>query len=67
MVFCENSEKQLKASKAMKQVFLIVGDFGNVILPFTLLIGQIGLAVAAYMTAMTGWEYLKKGLPHMKD
>ncbi len=47
--------------------FLIVGDFGNVILPFTLLIGQIGLAVAAYMTAMTGWEYLKTGLPHMKD
>lgn len=45
--------------------FLIVGDFGNVVLPHTLLIGQIGISIAAVLTASTGWAYLKIGWQHM--
>lgn len=45
--------------------FLVIGPFGNSVLPFTLLIGQIGLTVAALITVVTGWNYLKAGLLHM--
>lgn len=47
--------------------FLIVGDYGDVIVPNTLLIGQVGLGIAAVMTAVTGWNYLRIGMAHMKD
>lgn len=45
--------------------FLIVGNAGDVVLPHTLLIGQVGLLVAAVMTAITGWNYMKVGYKHM--
>lgn len=45
--------------------FLVVGNYGDVILPYTLEIGQIGLMIAAILTVMTGWSYLKAGLKHI--
>ena len=45
--------------------FLVVGDYGDVILPHTLEIGQWGLAIAAILTVVTGWSYLKAGLKHI--
>jgi cardiolipin synthase len=42
--------------------FLIVGDQG----PFPIrLIGDVGLAAAAALTLITGWDYLRAGLGHM--
>ncbi|MCB1530867.1 MAG: CDP-diacylglycerol--glycerol-3-phosphate 3-phosphatidyltransferase [Rhodospirillales bacterium] len=46
--------------------FLIVGDYGDVILPHTLSYGQWGLALASILTLITGWDYLKTGLKHIK-
>lgn len=46
--------------------FLVIGDYGNSILPYTLLIGQILLTVAALITVVTGWNYLKVGFKHIK-
>jgi cardiolipin synthase len=45
--------------------FLVVGDYGDVLVPYTLEIGQYGLAIAAILTVMTGWAYLKAGLKHI--
>jgi len=42
--------------------FLVVGDFGNWLLPETLLIGQILLSISAILTAITGWDYMHQGL-----
>jgi len=42
--------------------FLIVGDAG----PSPIReIGMIGLAAAAFLTLITGWDYLRAGLTHM--
>lgn len=46
--------------------FLVVGDHGNVILPETLLIGQILLSLAAILTIITGLEYFAKGLKEIR-
>lgn len=46
--------------------FLIVGNYGDVILPHTLSYGQWGLTLAAILTVITGWDYLKAGLKHIK-
>lgn len=45
--------------------FLVIGDYGDIILPYTLEIGQWGLTIAALLTVMTGWAYLKAGLKHI--
>ncbi len=45
--------------------FLLVGDYGDVILPNTLLYGQWGIVIAAILTLITGWGYLKAGLKHI--
>ncbi len=44
--------------------FLIVGDAGPAILPVQL-IGEVGLWVAALLTFVTGYDYLRRGLKHM--
>jgi cardiolipin synthase len=42
--------------------FLIVGDAG----PFPIrIVGEVGLAAAAFLTLFTGWDYLRAGLRHM--
>jgi cardiolipin synthase len=45
--------------------FLVIGDYGDAILPNTLLIGQVLLTVAAVITLITGWNYLKAGFVHI--
>lgn len=45
--------------------FLVVGDYGDVVLPYTLEIGQWGLAAAALLTVTTGWAYVKAGAKHL--
>ncbi len=45
--------------------FLVIGDYGNSVLPHTLQIGQILLALAAIITLITGWAYLKTGMKHI--
>lgn len=45
--------------------FLIIGDFGDVILPHTLFIGQLLLTVAAILTVITGWRYVTEGIKHI--
>jgi cardiolipin synthase len=42
--------------------FLVVGDFGNILLPHTILIGQILLSISAVLTFVTGWDYLRQGM-----
>jgi len=44
--------------------FLVMGDYGDVVLPHTLEIGQWGLTMAAILTVITGWDYLKAGFKH---
>jgi cardiolipin synthase len=46
--------------------FLIIGDYGDRLIPNTLFIGQCGIAVAAVITIITGWNYLKAGFQHIK-
>ena len=47
--------------------FLVVGDFGDVLVPETLLIGQILMTGAAILTVITGWEYLSQGIKAILD
>jgi cardiolipin synthase len=47
--------------------FLVIGDFGNIILPNTVYIGQILLSLAAFLTAITGYDYLRQGLKAITD
>jgi cardiolipin synthase (CMP-forming) len=44
---------------------LIVGDDGPVALP-TKLLGEVGLGVAAALTMVTGYDYLRAALKHMR-
>lgn len=45
--------------------FLVIGDYGDALVPETLLIGQFLLTVAAIITLVTGWNYLKVGFRHI--
>lgn len=45
--------------------FLIVGDAGEVLVPYAAEIGVIGLWVAAVLTLVTGYDYLRVGLKHL--
>lgn len=53
-------------SQMVAMGFLIMGVHGDVILPRTLLIGQIGITIAAILTVITGWDYMKKGLSYIQ-
>jgi cardiolipin synthase len=44
--------------------FLIVGESGPAFLPVQM-IGEVGLWVAALLTFITGYDYLRRGLQHM--
>lgn len=46
--------------------FLVIGPYGESVLPGTLLIGQWGLAAAAALTVVTGWDYMRTGFQHIK-
>lgn len=45
--------------------FLVVGEYGNSILPITMEVGYILLIAATVMTVITGWQYMKEGLKHL--
>ena len=45
--------------------FLITGEYGEALVPYALEIGQWGLAVAAALTVITGWNYMKVGMQHI--
>jgi cardiolipin synthase len=42
--------------------FLVVGNFGDALLPETVLIGQILISIAAILTFITGWDYMRQGI-----
>jgi CDP-diacylglycerol--glycerol-3-phosphate 3-phosphatidyltransferase len=44
---------------------LLVGDYGPAFLPVRT-IGEVALWVAALLTLVTGWDYLRSGLKHMR-
>lgn len=46
--------------------FLIVGNYGDILVPHTVLVGKIGLSVAAAVTVITGWSYFKKSLHYIR-
>ena len=45
--------------------FLIVGDAGDVLVPYAREIGVVGLWAAAVLTLVTGYDYLREGLRHL--
>ncbi|MGI9482288.1 MAG: CDP-diacylglycerol--glycerol-3-phosphate 3-phosphatidyltransferase [Hyphomicrobiales bacterium] len=47
--------------------FLIAGDAGDKIVPYTTEIGLFGLWVAASLTLYTGYDYFRAGLGHIVD
>lgn len=47
--------------------FLIVGDAGTWLIPYTVEIGIVGLWLAAALTLITGYDYLREGLRHMTN
>jgi CDP-diacylglycerol--glycerol-3-phosphate 3-phosphatidyltransferase len=47
--------------------FLIVGAAGEVILPYTIVIGTVLLWVSALLTLYTGWDYFRTGVVHLMN
>lgn len=47
--------------------FLIVGDAGNVVFPWTVETGIVLLWVSAILTLYTGWDYFRSGIVHLMN
>jgi len=62
VIHVSNLAKWKTTSQMVALGFLVVGDFGNWLLPETLLVGQILLSLSAILTFMTGWDYMKQGM-----
>jgi len=62
VIHVSNLAKWKTTSQMIAMGFLVVGDFGNIVLPHTVFIGQILLSIAAILTAITGYEYFKQGM-----
>ncbi|HVV41829.1 MAG TPA: CDP-diacylglycerol--glycerol-3-phosphate 3-phosphatidyltransferase [Nitrobacter sp.] len=45
--------------------FLLAGDAGNLIFPFTTMIGLLLLWLSAIVTIYTGWDYFRAGIHHL--
>ena len=45
--------------------FLLAGDAGNLIFPFTTMIGLVLLWLSAIVTIYTGWDYFRAGIHHL--
>lgn len=67
VIHVSNLAKWKTTSQMVALGFLVVGDFGNWLVPETLLIGQILLSVSAVLTAITGYEYMRQGLKAIID
>lgn len=39
--------------------FLIAGEHGNALIPHAFLIGKLGLCLAAVITVLSGWDYMR--------
>ena len=42
--------------------FLIAGEHGNALIPHAYMIGKLGLCVAAVITVLSGWGYMREAL-----
>lgn len=67
IIHVSNLAKWKTTAQMIAMGFLVVGDFGNIVLPYTMLIGQVLLTVSAILTAITGYEYLKQGIVAIAD
>jgi cardiolipin synthase len=47
--------------------FLLAGEAGDKVLPYTSMIGIALLWVSAVLTLYTGWDYLRAGITHLMD
>ncbi|MCE1237774.1 MAG: CDP-diacylglycerol--glycerol-3-phosphate 3-phosphatidyltransferase [Hyphomicrobiales bacterium] len=47
--------------------FLIVGDAGNVVFPWTVETGLVLLWISAVLTLYTGWDYFRSGIVHLME
>lgn len=47
--------------------FLIAGDYGPSLVPYAKEIGHYGLVLAAVITVITGWDYMKNGYKTVKE
>ena len=45
--------------------FLLAGEAGDIVLPYTSLIGIVLLWVSAIFTIYTGWDYFRAGIHHL--
>jgi cardiolipin synthase len=45
--------------------FLIAGEAGEAILPWTTLTGIVLLWISAIVTIYTGWDYFRAGIHHL--
>ena len=45
--------------------FLLAGEAGDQVLPFTTQIGLLLLWVSAIVTIYTGWDYFRAGIHHL--
>ena len=55
------------ASQMIALGFLLMGNYGDPVLPGTLLIGQILLSISALLTFMTGTDYMRQGMKAIID
>ncbi|MCI5060779.1 MAG: CDP-diacylglycerol--glycerol-3-phosphate 3-phosphatidyltransferase [Alphaproteobacteria bacterium] len=66
--FLGPKDVQLPVTKLAKwKTAIQMVAIGLLFLPQTLLLGQWGLVIAALLTIITGWEYLKVGMRHIKS
>jgi len=47
--------------------FLIVGEAGNPVYPWTVETGNVLLWISALLTLYTGWDYFRSGIGHVMD
>ena len=45
--------------------FLIVGEYGVIVLPINLEVGYVLLVIATILTFLSGWAYMKEGMKHL--
>jgi cardiolipin synthase len=47
--------------------FLLAGEAGDMVIPFTTPIGLLLLWISAILTIYTGWDYLRAGIHHLLE
>lgn len=46
--------------------FIMAGDYGPDLVPYSMQIGYVAFIAATFMTVVSGWDYLKAGLDTLK-